>query len=215
MKLPYRTIIGTMRRAYSLIEVLVVSGIIALLAAIAGYTYRAAKASAKNTACIANLRSIGQGVHLYAEDFDQFVPPYLTNQAGIAGHPVQSIPAKPKEWRDSLNAYVKSKETFFCPLDRTRGPKTMPGGVWDTTHTSYETTGYPFGQDRFGPDHTYRISLSTPTPEMTRMPYAVDKPMRDFGAGPGVNPYFTLHGKRQNLLYLDGRVKLDTIPDRD
>ncbi len=204
-----------MRRAFSLIEVLVACAIIAVLAAIAGYAYRAAKGAAKNTACVSNLRSIGQGLHLYAEDFDQFVPPYLTNQAGIAGHPVQSIPAKPKEWRDSLNQYVKSKETFFCPLDRTRGPRNVPGGIWDTTFTSYETTGQPFGQDRFGPGHSYRIHLATATPEMNRMPYAVAKPWRELTSDPQLNPYWTVHGKRQNLLFLDGRVKLDTIPDRD
>lgn len=203
-----------MRQAYTVIELLVVCAIIAVVAGIIGAAVRVGRQSAQHAACVSNLRSVGQALHLYAGDYDQFIPPYLTKSTGIIGDPVQSIPALPQAWRDCLEVYARSKETFFCPLDRQRSKRSRPGEA-DTTYTSYETTGAPFDQDRFGPNHTYRINISTPTPMMSQIPYAVDLPMRDMFAAPTQNPYYTFHGKRQNLLYLDGRVKAFQIPDRN
>jgi prepilin-type N-terminal cleavage/methylation domain-containing protein len=62
------------RRAFTLVELLVVVGIIAVLVAILLPTLNRARESARRTKCLANLRSIGQLVNMYANMFRGQIP---------------------------------------------------------------------------------------------------------------------------------------------
>lgn len=62
------------RRAFTLIELLVVIAIIAVLAAILFPVFARAKAAAKTTTTISNLRQLGVAFSLYAEDNDDGLP---------------------------------------------------------------------------------------------------------------------------------------------
>ena len=62
------------RKAFTLIELLVVIAIIAILAAILFPVFAQAKAAAKTTATISNLKQVGTSVHLYASDYDDKTP---------------------------------------------------------------------------------------------------------------------------------------------
>ncbi|MDK3158760.1 prepilin-type N-terminal cleavage/methylation domain-containing protein [Kamptonema cortianum] len=111
------------RRAFTLIELLVVIAIIAILAAIIFPVFARAKAAAKQTACISNLKQVGSAIGLYMADYDDVFPfavdaidkaqPQIWNgfpafQALIPEMPLLS---------EVLQPYLKSKEVFHCPSD--------------------------------------------------------------------------------------------------
>ena len=63
------------RNKVSLIELLVVIGIIAILASMLLPALGAAREYAKSITCMSNVRQIGQTCQFYAGDFDDFLPP--------------------------------------------------------------------------------------------------------------------------------------------
>jgi prepilin-type processing-associated H-X9-DG protein/prepilin-type N-terminal cleavage/methylation domain-containing protein len=63
------------REAFTLVELLVVIGIIAVLIAILLPALGRARTAAKTTKCLANLRQIGMGFSMYRNEWGNFLPP--------------------------------------------------------------------------------------------------------------------------------------------
>lgn len=84
------------RRAFTLIELLVVIAIIAVLAAILFPVFSQAKASAKRTECLSNIRQIGLANLMYAGDADET----------YVGDEVKSGP-NTYYWGDLLDKYIR------------------------------------------------------------------------------------------------------------
>jgi prepilin-type N-terminal cleavage/methylation domain-containing protein len=70
-------------KAFTLIELLVVVAIIALLISILLPALSRARETAKRAVCRANLRGIGQGEHIYANDNQDFFPQTLYDPASV------------------------------------------------------------------------------------------------------------------------------------
>ena len=121
-----------MKKAFTLIELLVVIAIIAILASILFPVFAQAKAAAKATACLSNTKGMGLGVQLYLGDNDDRMffrssTNAASTRAGIA-IPSTDPNASAMKWWNQLYPYVKSRDMYHCPSDRTPGARPTPSG---------------------------------------------------------------------------------------
>lgn len=106
-----------MKRAFTLIELLVVIAIIAILAAILFPVFAQAKAAAKSTATLSNIKQLGTAVHIYAADYDD-----VTNPAFTCGY-IADIWCGADWWSQESDRFV-TWSTMLWPYLK-NGPITM------------------------------------------------------------------------------------------
>ncbi|MDR3692233.1 MAG: prepilin-type N-terminal cleavage/methylation domain-containing protein [Fimbriimonas sp.] len=93
------------RKAFTLIELLVVIAIIAILAAILFPVFAQAKAAAKRTADLSNIKEITLGFIMYTGDNDDYGPLVRQEVAGTGG---VGSDAQGVIWKDSVLPYIKN-----------------------------------------------------------------------------------------------------------
>src|SRR3984893_16343165 len=90
------------KRGFTLIELLVVIAIIAILAAILFPVFAQAREAARKTTCISNMKQLGLGWLMYAQDYDEANP--MTAQCC-------DVNGNQTYWQSMIEPYVKSGGT--------------------------------------------------------------------------------------------------------
>ncbi len=110
----------TSRRGFTLVELLVVIGIIALLIGILMPALGSARSESRATACLSNLRQIGMGTVMYVNDYKAF-------------------PGFPPDRKEALYPYIQQgknnsdldyKQVWHCPANL--NPETEAGYGFNT-----------------------------------------------------------------------------------
>ena len=118
------------KRAFTLVELLVVVAVIGILAALLFPVFNSAREAARRTNCISNLHQIGSAWAMYMQDFDDTTPGGVYTQfastvsgATIDGHRYTPL------W--TLIPYIKTQSIFICP--------TKLGWNYSTTNPALDT----------------------------------------------------------------------------
>jgi prepilin-type N-terminal cleavage/methylation domain-containing protein/prepilin-type processing-associated H-X9-DG protein len=94
------------KHAFTLIELLVVIAIIAILASILFPVFAQAREKARQTSCLSNMKQLGLGLMMYAQDYDETLM-----------QTTWEIPNFKVHWSYVLQPYVKNVNIFACPSD--------------------------------------------------------------------------------------------------
>lgn len=137
------------RKAFTLIELLVVIAIIAILAAILFPVFAQAKAAAKKTASISNMKQQDLGLIMYAGDFDDnYICEWPYNNFH---NPTSTAPTYfdgDHTFHPFLNPYIKSKDLWKAP------------GAGSETYVSKKIYGTNTNADGLDPAFTGGYAMS-------------------------------------------------------
>ena len=139
MSPPHDRVATRRRNGFTLVELLVVIGIIAVLAGLLLTARSRASDKAAQTQCLSNLRQIGMAMIAYAQDNEQVFP--LSSPLLSSG---PTAPMRPGDWifwrgtnltevinRSAIAPYVKAKGEAFQSLMR------CPADEWDNHSYPY------------------------------------------------------------------------------
>jgi prepilin-type N-terminal cleavage/methylation domain-containing protein len=113
---------------FTLVEVLIVIGILGILAGIALVLLQGPKEKARQTKCMSNLKSIYAAIEMYATDYPQSEPL----------HPAIDLPLGAFRNPLLLIKYTGTKESMYCP--------DTPPCARAVLGSSYNWNGYPVGE---------------------------------------------------------------------
>jgi len=138
------------RRAFTLVELLVVVAIIATLMAVLLPALRKAKEAANRVACAANLRQLGLAIYMYANEYKGSLP---MTEYGFGGRGSWICwPPQADIAQSSLTPYLRESlaKVMLCPSEDLASHSPMPYGPYPYS--------YSLNYWVFAPKHVRRIS---------------------------------------------------------
>ena len=131
------------RKAFTLVELLVVVAIIAILMAVLLPSLSQAREQAKKAACLSNMRQVGMELATYAASFDDRIPIGYTwsdkKQSGLlweangsgSGSPFKYGAFTTMGWLYQAN-FMKSPKIYYCPSETALNMSfnSRPGSDW-------------------------------------------------------------------------------------
>lgn len=120
------------RSGFTLVEILVVVAIIMILAAILLPVYEVATKRAEAISCLSNLRNLGMAASLYADDYDDRLPPARVSDTRSSGSDVG--------WPALVTNYTRNELLLLCPADANPTAATGTPGPRCSYGINYELT---------------------------------------------------------------------------
>jgi len=125
---------GSSTRGFTLVELLVVLGVIALIMALLLPSLKRAREASRRTACTSNLRQIAAAMTLYSNTYGQQIPAHQTATPGS-----QMLWEVPIALRDDLLKNGLLRKIFYCPANMDQNTDAN----W-TANTDWSVMGYFF-----------------------------------------------------------------------
>jgi prepilin-type N-terminal cleavage/methylation domain-containing protein/prepilin-type processing-associated H-X9-DG protein len=111
---------------FTLIELLVVIAIIAILAAILFPVFAQAREKARQTSCLSNLKQMGLGMMMYAQDYDETMILNTRYYDTTSGD-------RHGMWAMGIQSYIKNTLIFSCPSGTNKDVRSIFTNAFGTT----------------------------------------------------------------------------------
>ena len=192
------------RKGFTLVELLVVIGVIGLLAALLFPVFANARARATGASCAGNLRQLHDAFVMYAQDNNDYLPAFWNKTNPNEGGPAYKVEYGADLVR-AVQPYARSANIWFCPSDPFAHTESLAGGV-QHRYSSY-FYALPQSTNSVSPvnvDASNRPVFSRIGPSNVRLLTDHLWPCKSDNDPNDESPYS--HGGRYNAVFLDGHL---------
>ncbi len=195
------------RKAFTLIELLVVIAIISILASILFPVFARARENARRASCQSNLKQIGLGFLMYAQDYDERLPTTANGISGTFLWPDGTTSGR-SYWNLKIYPYVKNIQVFNCPSNNYRWGGGPDSGITYGANSVLLYSATDIGLSLaaiVNVSQTILVADSSNTITHTSGNYTISSTYNTSSSARGFISYRHLDGG--NITFADGHVK--------